>query len=277
MLINGRRLRPGRSRLGRAADINAVPATLIERVDVLTGGASSVYGADAVAGVVNFIMNTNFEGIRLDGQYSFFQHDNSTTTGARSRALNARGFGYPARHASPTAALSTSAARSAPRFDDGRGHVVAYATYRKLNAVTQDKRDYSACVAQATAATDRAISDLRRLGDQLGRERHRLRQRHLDHSSRSARTGPSCPASRRSTSRRPIITSVPTSATRSASSPITRSARRCSPYLEAMFMDDRTVAQIAPSGDFGNTFAINCDNPLLSAQQRAIVCGPAIC
>jgi outer membrane receptor protein involved in Fe transport len=42
-----------------------------------------------------------------------------------------------------------------------------------------------------------------------------------------------------------------------------------------MFMDDRTVAQIAPSGDFGNTIAINCDNPLMSAQQRAIVCAPA--
>jgi iron complex outermembrane recepter protein len=46
------------------------------------------------------------------------------------------------------------------------------------------------------------------------------------------------------------------------------------PFLEAMFMDDRTVAQIAPSGDFGNTISINCDNPLLSAQQRSILCAP---
>jgi outer membrane receptor protein involved in Fe transport len=44
--------------------------------------------------------------------------------------------------------------------------------------------------------------------------------------------------------------------------------------MEAMFMDDRTVAQIAPSGDFGNTTTINCDNPLLSAQQRSILCAP---
>ena len=40
-------------------------------------------------------------------------------------------------------------------------------------------------------------------------------------------------------------------------------------------MDDRTVAQIAPSGDFGNTFTINCDNPLMSAQQRGVICDPA--
>src|SRR5690606_13435244 len=44
------------------------------------------------------------------------------------------------------------------------------------------------------------------------------------------------------------------------------------PYLEFMFMDDRTVAQIAPSGNFGNTLTINCDNPLMSAAQRTIIC-----
>jgi hypothetical protein len=39
-----------------------------------------------------------------------------------------------------------------------------------------------------------------------------------------------------------------------------------------MFMDDRTVAQIAPSGDFGNTLTINCDNPLMSASQKSEIC-----
>ena len=47
------------------------------------------------------------------------------------------------------------------------------------------------------------------------------------------------------------------------------------PYLEFMFMDDRTVAQIAPSGNFGNTLSINCDNPLLGAGQRAALCNNA--
>ena len=41
---------------------------MVKRVEVLTGGASSVYGADAVAGVVNFIIDTDFSGLRLDGQ-----------------------------------------------------------------------------------------------------------------------------------------------------------------------------------------------------------------
>ena len=51
-----------------APDLNQIPTALIERVEVLTGGASAVYGADAVAGVVNFIMNDNFEGVRVDAQ-----------------------------------------------------------------------------------------------------------------------------------------------------------------------------------------------------------------
>ena len=65
-----------------AADLNSLsrPA-LVERVDVLTGGATSAtYGADAVAGVVNFIMLKNFEGVRLDAQYSGYQHDNNNSS-----------------------------------------------------------------------------------------------------------------------------------------------------------------------------------------------------
>src|SRR6185503_13151483 len=46
------------------------------------------------------------------------------------------------------------------------------------------------------------------------------------------------------------------------------------PYLEFMFMDDRTLAQIAPSGDFFNTTSFNCNNPLMSAAQRAVICAP---
>src|SRR4051794_25425698 len=64
VLVDGRRLQAGNPTSGIgsiAADLNFIPTALVERVDVLTGGASAVYGADAVAGVVNFIMNKNFE------------------------------------------------------------------------------------------------------------------------------------------------------------------------------------------------------------------------
>src|SRR5687768_14387905 len=80
VLVNGRRLMPGDPR-SPVPDINFVPALVVDRIDVLTGGASSVYGADAVSGVVNFIMDTDFEGIRLDAQYSFFDHVNNDNPG----------------------------------------------------------------------------------------------------------------------------------------------------------------------------------------------------
>src|SRR4051812_2019648 len=78
VLIDGRRLMPGTPNTNGgalAADINFIPGALVQRVDILTGGASAVYGADAVAGVVNFIMQKNFEGVRVDAQYGIFQHD----------------------------------------------------------------------------------------------------------------------------------------------------------------------------------------------------------
>src|SRR5262249_42987333 len=66
VLLNGRRM-PYGSDGDTAADLNTIPGVMVQRVEVLTGGASSIYGSDAVAGVVNFIMKDNFEGLRVDG------------------------------------------------------------------------------------------------------------------------------------------------------------------------------------------------------------------
>jgi len=67
VLLDGRRIVP--FGLDNVVDLNTIPLPLIERVDVVTGGASSVYGADAVAGVVNFITKRDFSGVQIDGQY----------------------------------------------------------------------------------------------------------------------------------------------------------------------------------------------------------------
>jgi len=67
VLINGTRAVPFGFR--NSVDVNAIPAGLIKQVDVLTGGAAAVYGADAVAGVVNFIMDDNFEGVEISTGY----------------------------------------------------------------------------------------------------------------------------------------------------------------------------------------------------------------
>lgn len=67
VLVDGRRHVAG-SPGTQAVDINTIPSALIERVEVLTGGASAIYGADAVTGVVNFIMKDDFEGFEVDVQ-----------------------------------------------------------------------------------------------------------------------------------------------------------------------------------------------------------------
>lgn len=69
VLVNGRRHVGGDALgAGPSVDINTIPADLIERVDVVTGGDSAVYGSDAIAGVVNFILKRDFEGIQLRAQ-----------------------------------------------------------------------------------------------------------------------------------------------------------------------------------------------------------------
>ncbi len=66
VLVDGRRMVPDAS-LG-AVDAAQIPESLIKRVDVVTGGASAAYGSDAVAGVVNFVLDTHFEGLKADLQ-----------------------------------------------------------------------------------------------------------------------------------------------------------------------------------------------------------------
>ena len=276
VLVNGRRLLPG-DPSDSAADLNAIPSALIKRVEVLTGGASSTYGADAVSGVVNFIMDTDFTGVRLDSQYSLYQHSNRNDItppllNARTRA-GFSGFGYPDGNVADGGTTDTTFTIGAG-FDDNRGHVTAYAGYRKVNPVLQSNRDYSACTIQNANAT--ALQCGGSLTSTPGTVI-------LYDGTGTGNTTSST-----------IYTFAPNGGfvnnfNRYNFAPTNYFQRpderytagffahydiddAIKPYAEFMFMDDRTVAQIAPSGDFGNTLTVNCDNPLLSAQQSAVVC-----
>ena len=70
VLVNGRRHVAGGllNNQGVSPDVNTFPTDLIERVDIITGGNSSIYGSDAIAGVVNFVLKQDFEGVQLRGQ-----------------------------------------------------------------------------------------------------------------------------------------------------------------------------------------------------------------
>ena len=147
VLINGRRLGPGQGNGTNVSDISEIPAALIERVDILTGGASSVYGADAVAGVVNFVLNTHFEGVKVDTSYSFYQHHNNNSM--------AQGPLATAGDATPPSSVNTGFGKNVSvlmgsNFADNKGNATFYFTYDRAAAILQAKYDYSACTLDAT-------------------------------------------------------------------------------------------------------------------------------
>ena len=81
VLINGRRTVGGTS-VGTAVDFNTMPTANIERIDIITGGASAVYGSDAVAGVINIITKKNFDGFEVGAGFGQAQRgDNKNPTG----------------------------------------------------------------------------------------------------------------------------------------------------------------------------------------------------
>ncbi|HXX84513.1 MAG TPA: TonB-dependent receptor [Casimicrobiaceae bacterium] len=87
LLLNGRRIAPY-AFAGGAVDLNVIPVAAIERVEILKDGASAIYGSDAIAGVVNFILRTTYQGAEAYAQYTSPEH-----TGGYSEHYNVTG-GY---------------------------------------------------------------------------------------------------------------------------------------------------------------------------------------
>ncbi len=114
VLIDGRRAVPANA-LG-VVDINTIPAAAIERVEIITGGASATYGADAVAGVVNFILKDDFQGLALDGN-----------VGVTSRG---DGFEY------------TISGLMGANFDDGRGNITIGLSTNQRDETMQREREW---------------------------------------------------------------------------------------------------------------------------------------
>lgn len=100
VLVNGKRW-VGGTGLGGAVDLNTIPTAAVERIEVLKGGASSIYGSDAIAGVVNVILRQNFEGAEANAYIGQFDQGDGTrqsydfTIGASGDRFSAMlGFGY---------------------------------------------------------------------------------------------------------------------------------------------------------------------------------------
>jgi iron complex outermembrane recepter protein len=130
VLIDGTRAIPFSFR--NSVDVNSIPAPLIKQVDVLTGGAAAVYGADAVAGVVNFIMNTDFEGIQASATY-------------RNSKGGVAEYG-------PSLTFGTSLGEN--------GHITGYIDYTERDALTAGARSYATLNSPASAPAGGNFTDI---------------------------------------------------------------------------------------------------------------------
>lgn len=275
VLIDGRRMSSGDA-FATAPDLNFIPSALVKRVDILTGGASSVYGADAVAGVVNFVLDKQFVGVRGGFQIAGYQHNNNSDI---AREINAaRGFNVIEGSQWNRAPSSFNVAIGG-LFGERKGHASAYLDYRDIPAITKDQRDYTNCSVQALGANGPACGGsgtwqngrflvLRPNGTTAG-------DYVLDVTSASG------DQFRRRTSTDVFNFAPYNFMQRPDTRWIAGGAvnyewnKAAEGYIDVMFMDDYTDAQIAPSGNFGNTGLINCNNPMLSAQQRQLLCTDA--
>jgi iron complex outermembrane recepter protein len=121
VLVNGRRLNP--STRSNTVDLNNIPTRLIEKVEVVTGGASAVYGSDALSGVVNFVLKDDFEGIELTSQYGL--------------------SGYSDGEQSDTSILFGA------NVADGRGNVTGYVSYYDRDRILPNSDRPSLIVSNA--------------------------------------------------------------------------------------------------------------------------------
>jgi iron complex outermembrane receptor protein len=288
VLVDGLRLGPGSALGGRNySDINQIPASLIERVDILTGGASAVYGADAVAGVVNFVLNTHFDGVKVDAGYHFNQHDNDNQAGINA-LVAADDFNVPTGNVN-TAFGKNASILVGSNFADSKGNATAYVTYDNQSPALQSQFDYSACSLSGNntyaptglACAGSSTSAKNGAGGRFliyGFPSYTPVGPPLGYTVDGATGGTMRPF----TIPQDLYNYGPLNYYQTPNERWTAGGfanydinSHVNVYTSVMYMRNSSVAQIAPSGDFGNGVFIPCADPLLNASERGVFCNAA--
>lgn len=286
VLVNGRRLPMG-SPNSVAADLNQIPAGLIRRVEVLTGGASAVYGSDAVSGVVNFIMNDRFEGVQLDLNHSFFNHKQQNAQGvstivAGRAATNPAEFKVPGDKSADGKSTNFSLLLGS-NFAGNRGNATVYFNYKKDDALLQSERDFSACSLGSNAAGfvcggsgTNATGRITNLNPAPLNADGSVNPLGKPNGGRVFTTADAAGNARAFANATDQYNFGPLNYYQRPSERYGFNAfanyevaPAAKVYMEFGMHDDLTVAQIAPGGAFGSVHTVNFDNPLLSASWRA--------
>ena len=275
VLMNGRRMVSGTTGGGNCADLNTVPTLLLDKVEVLTGGASSVYGSDAVAGVVNFILDDEFVGMKSSFYHGFYQHKNDNSS---LRDLVASYDYALAPKDVTTGDTEKVSVAFGGEIDGGRGHVTAYMEHTDTKPILQGEYDISACALRSGFSGCGGSSTI-------------PPGRWADFGGYSAGGFVNVD---------PTITGVDFKVLGNEFVPRAGQAYNYNPtnffqrpddrfnsgffgkyevsdnaevYVDMTYMKSESNAQIAYSGTFGNITALPCYNAFLSEQQYNAACG----
>jgi iron complex outermembrane receptor protein len=242
VLLDGVRIVPGD--LSGRVDLNNIPLALVDRVDTLTGGASSTYGADAVGGVVNFITRSDFAGMELNVSQGITQEgDGNAFRGDLTVGAN---------------------------FDDGRGNAVISLGYQDTDPVYFGDRDFAFLTlesydeffvaGQGSSTTTPSRFDI---GGGFG-------NRQVD------RAGTGIGPYDRAFNFNPYnVFQVPFQRFNMYSAGNYEVADGLEVYSRGMYSNNTIDTIIAPSGVFGSSVAVPVSNPFMSAAQRTALCAIA--
>jgi len=284
VLVNGRRLNPGGGiglNFGSVPDIDQIPADLIERADVLTGGASAVYGADAVAGVVNFVLNTKYQGVKLDANYSFYNHKNDSAQ--YLGYLDAAGYPRPPSTAN-TGQTKDLSFMAGFNFADDRGNATFYATYLNAEPVVGYQIDHAGCTLNGPSSLPGPSSIV--CGGSSTSATGKFQEQGLVNGATKTLvndtvdpvTGLMRPFAQKDYYNYGALSYFQRQQERFSSGAFLHFDvnDHSSVYSEFMYSRNTSTAQYGPSGAFAYVpFQTSCANPLFTAQEVQVLCDPA--
>ena len=240
VLIDGRRVVP--FDLSGRVDTNVIPIALLQRVDIVTGGASAVYGADAITGVVNFLLKRDFKGIDISTSYgTSSQHDAD-----RKRTDLTMGAG----------------------FADGRGNVALSAGFTETSPLRQDKREIGLSALSSTDGTEQGSGTAIpvRLGI-VGGAPTLSGTRQINTT-----TGQIVPTFALYNFNPDNYYQTPLNRKQLTSIGNYVINNHAEVYAQALYTRSDVRLQLAPSGSFLNVFSVPIGNPFIPDAARAQIC-----
>lgn len=244
VLLDGRRIVP--FDLNGAVDTNVIPIALVERVDLVTGGASAVYGADAISGVVNFVLKNDFEGVSASGSYGVSDREDAKR-------------------------LRTDLVIGG-NFANGKGNAVLSVGYTETDPVRQDGRSFGLVtlssttgqpVGSATTVPSVFATVTAPGGTALGTRRINPATGQLEPYVAAQHSFNFNPDNYYQT---PLERSAITGIARYEIVPAAEV------YANLLYVKSDVLTQLAPSGTFLNVFQVPIGNPFIPAAARQQLC-----